>query len=160
MNSLRNLAITEKQMSRPSYRQYEQRKLGYRKNPVMGLLYMCRQSFTSDSFAGFWRNWNPLFSYYLLYYCYRPLRKRLPRLLALTGTFALSGAIHDLAATLARAELYYVFTGTFVCFGLWIALEEAVQLTLKQVSPALRVLYHLLLIVGSFCLSWWLLKVS
>ncbi|HKK80433.1 MAG TPA: MBOAT family O-acyltransferase [Phaeodactylibacter sp.] len=147
-------------MPRPTYRQYERKKLGYRDGTLSGLLYMCRQAFTSPTFAGFWRNWNPLFSYYLLYFCYLPLRKRLPRFIALTVTFALSGAVHDMAATLARAEAYLVFTGTFTLFGLWVVVEERLRLRLDGLPVIVKFLYHLGLIVSGFCLSWWVLKSS
>jgi MBOAT, membrane-bound O-acyltransferase family len=52
--------------------------------------------FGADSFAGFWRYWNPVWSYYLTYYCYRPLRDRMPRPLAVWLTFLLCGFAHDL----------------------------------------------------------------
>jgi hypothetical protein len=52
--------------------------------------------FGADSFAGFWRYWNPVWSYYLTYYCYRPLRHRMPRPLAVWLTFLLCGLAHDL----------------------------------------------------------------
>jgi hypothetical protein len=46
--------------------------------------------------AGFWRYWNPVWSYYLSYFCYRPLRRRVRRPLAVWLTFLVCGVVHDL----------------------------------------------------------------
>jgi hypothetical protein len=48
----------------------------------------------APSFAGFWRRWNPVWGYYLLYWCYRPARRVLPRAAAVLVTFAASGLAH------------------------------------------------------------------
>lgn len=48
------------------------------------------------SFVGFWRRWNPVYGYVLLYFIYRPLRRVLPRPAAVLATFLVSGfALHD-----------------------------------------------------------------
>ncbi len=58
---------------------------------------MFSRSFGAGSFTGFWRYWNPVYSYYLHRFCYRPLRRWLPRPLAFVATFACSGFfLHDL----------------------------------------------------------------
>jgi D-alanyl-lipoteichoic acid acyltransferase DltB (MBOAT superfamily) len=114
---------------------------------------MCRQSFTSATFAGFWRSWNPLFSYYLLYYCYAPLRKRVPQPIALLAPFALSGLVHDLAATFARGEPYLVFTLTFTFLGFWTVLERRLSLRVTVFPVFVRPAYHLMLLAGCFWLS-------
>jgi hypothetical protein len=56
--------------------------------------------FVSQSFAEFWRSWNPFVTYWLCLYCYRPIRRLLPRSLAILLTFGVSGfLVHDLAKT-------------------------------------------------------------
>ncbi len=58
---------------------------------------MFSRSFGAGSFAAFWRYWNPVYSYYLDRFCYRPLRRWLPRPVAVICTFACSGFfLHDL----------------------------------------------------------------
>jgi hypothetical protein len=58
---------------------------------------MLGRSFGAGSFAGFWRYWNPVYSYYLDRFCYRPLRRVFPRSPAMVATFACSGfLLHDL----------------------------------------------------------------
>lgn len=73
------------------------RRLGSDGNELAQLGRMFGRAFGADSFAGFWRYWNPVYSYYLDRFCYRPLRNVLPRPLAVVATFACSGFIlHDL----------------------------------------------------------------
>jgi hypothetical protein len=45
----------------------------------------------APSFAGFWRSWNPVWGYYLRWWCYRPARLVLPRLV--TVWFVLYGTV-------------------------------------------------------------------
>jgi hypothetical protein len=76
--------------------------------------------FGADSFAGFWRYWNPVWSYYLGYFCYRPLRSVVPRPLAAWLTFLVCGFVHDLpfaAGALLGRDRGVSFTLT-VFFGL------------------------------------------
>lgn len=138
---------------RPSYRAYEKRKMGSGRHPFHRLAHMIQQSFMAERFARFWQNWNPLFSYYLLYFVYRPLRNFLSRPLALLGTFALSGGIHDLAAMLILRRLHLTFTLTFTGFALFQILEEALGLHLKASPSWIRPLYHLTLILLSYFLA-------
>jgi hypothetical protein len=73
------------------------KRLGCADNDFVLLQRMVSRSFGAGSFSRFWRYWNPVYSYYLGRFCYRPLRKMLPRPLAVVATFACSGfLLHDL----------------------------------------------------------------
>jgi len=85
---------------------------------------MFRRSFSAPSFAGFWRYWNPMFSYYLYYWCYKPLTRVLPRSLAVTLTFAVSGAVHDFFASLVVGRFFLLFAPVFAAFGVLVVVEE------------------------------------
>ncbi len=77
-------------------RDFVRRRLGTG-NDLDQLRRMFSRAFGAGSFAGFWRYWNPVYSYYLDRLCYRPLRRVLPRPLAVMATFACSGFfLHDL----------------------------------------------------------------
>jgi hypothetical protein len=55
------------------------------------------RSWGARSFADFWRCFNPVYGYYLSYHAYRPLRRVVPRALAMWLTFIASGfLLHDL----------------------------------------------------------------
>ena len=41
----------------------------------------------------FWRLWNPIFGYVLIFFVYRPLRRRMPRPVAVYRTFLTSGLL-------------------------------------------------------------------
>src|SRR5690625_3199936 len=97
-------------ISKPTYREYEERRLGHSVNQLMGIKSMFRRSFGSSTFAGFWRYWNPFFSYYLYYYCYKPLAKFLPRSLVVVCTFTFSGAVHDFFASILLLDVYILFS--------------------------------------------------
>lgn len=64
--------------------------------------------FGARSFAAFWRQWNPVYGYYLYYFCYRPLARRLPRPAAMLITFVACGfVLHDLPAWLFTRRVYH-----------------------------------------------------
>jgi hypothetical protein len=80
----------------PTREEFVRRRLGPG-NDLERLKRMFRRSFGAGSFGGFWRYWNPVYSYYLDVFTYRPLCKVFPRPLAVVATFACSGfLLHDL----------------------------------------------------------------
>lgn len=110
---------------------------------------MLRRSLGASTFAGFWRAWNPLFSYYLTRWCYKPLARHLPRPVAVVSTFAASGAIHDLAATIATFRVFLLFTPAFAILGVWVVLEEASNLNVAWAPTWIRGLIHVGMIAGT-----------
>ena len=79
---------------------------------------MLSRSLGAGSFAGFWRYWNPVFGYFLSRYVYSPLRRVLPRTLALVLTFIICGALHDLVTAAVRGSVAFLFTPWFFLLGL------------------------------------------
>ena len=138
---------------RITYSKYERRRLGNKSGEFAKIAAMFRRSFGSGTFAGFWRYWNPLFSYYLLYNCYSPLRKYLPRYIAVMLTFMASGAIHDLFASLALLKLSVFFTPIFAGLGSLTILEEVSGLNFEWASYPLRYFINGALITGVFYLG-------
>ena len=144
--------------ARLTYRQYEQRRLGTTAGEWQGIKVMFRRSFGAASFGEFWRYWNPLFSYYLYYRCYRPLVRLMPRPVAVVTTFFGRGGIHDLAASLARWELYFLFAPTFAIFGLLVVAEEGFGIQLARFPRWLRGLIYAAIITGTFAAGYLLLQ--
>lgn len=138
---------------RLSYQEYEQRRLGNRTNELAKIMYMFRRSFGSASFAGFWRYWNPFFSYYLYYFCYRPLARFLPRPLVIVSTFAASGAIHDLFASIILFDVFILFIPVFSFWGLLVMVEEGLALSFSQVPRWIRSSAYALIIIGTLLLG-------
>jgi hypothetical protein len=79
--------------------------------------------FAAPTFAGFWRTFNPLYGYYLYYWCYRPLSRSLPRPVAELLTFAVSGFfLHDVPLWLVRRQ------ATLPWLTMWFVLAGAVAI--------------------------------
>ncbi len=83
---------------------------------------MLQRSLGSPTFAGFWQHWNPVFGYGLGRYVYGPLRRVLPKGLALVLTFTVSGAIHDLVTMAARGGAAFLFIPWFTLMGICVVL--------------------------------------
>jgi len=131
----------------PTYAEYE-RRLGNPNTRWAGIAHTFRRSFGASSFAGFWRYWHPMFSYYLFYQSYKPLARFLPRSLAVILTFAVSGAIYDLFASLVTADLFVLFVPVFVVFGLLVVVEEGLGSSFAGMPFWLRTVMHSGVIVG------------
>src|SRR4051812_16714546 len=81
--------------NRPTLRRYIEWRLGVGWRCQLPNLVM--RPLGANSPADFWRYWNPVYGYALSYWSYRPLRRVLPRPLAVWLTFLLCGfVLHDL----------------------------------------------------------------
>ena len=89
---------------------------------------MLRRSFGAGSFAGFWQFWNPIWGYGLGRFVYSPLKRVLPRALAVIMTFAISGGIHDLATMAVRRSPAFLFTPWFFLLGVGVVLGRLTRL--------------------------------
>jgi hypothetical protein len=110
---------------------------------------MLALSFGAPSFIAFWRYWNPVYGYFLCYWSYRPLRKYLPRPMALILTFGLCGfLLHDV--------VHIGFTGIplitmwFVFLGVGAYISEALGMDLSRRPYVVRAVAHLLYLLVSF----------
>lgn len=112
-------------------------RLGDEQKPGALLKRMFILSFGAGSFREFWRYWNPVYGYFLYYYCYKPLRRFLPAPLCVIATFASSGFfLHDLA------------------FGWWIRAIRTQTLPLPFVTLWFSLIALGVLLTGSLRLSW------
>ena len=75
--------------------QYLVRRLGPG-TPSRMVLNLFARPFTATSLPAFWRYWKPGYGFFLLYYCYRPLRKRCSHFASIFLTFLVCGGLHDL----------------------------------------------------------------
>ena len=105
--------------------------------------------FGARSFAEFWRLWNPVYGYFLIYYCYRPLREVVPRPAAVMLTLATCGfVLHDLPAwAFTRRVLPPGATITFILLGLGVIAGEALHMDLSKWPVRVRALVNLLYLV-------------
>ena len=78
---------------------------------------MLVRSLGAGSFVEFWQYWNPIGGFYLSTYVFKPLKKRIRPASAFLLTFAVSGAIHDIAAMLINRKYHLLFTVWFSVLG-------------------------------------------
>lgn len=92
------------------------------------------RSWGARSFADFWRYFNPVYGYYLSYYAYRPLRRIVPRALAMWLTFIASGfLLHDLVGwALGRRIRFPEMTLVFALLGLGALASDALRMDMSR----------------------------
>jgi hypothetical protein len=114
--------------------------------------------FGASSFAGFWRYWNPVFGYYLRYAVYQPLRRYVPRWLAVWLTFGVCGVVHGLIAlVLARLSgqraYFWLAVVSFVFLGLAVVGTEALGIRFTRIPLACRWALHGVIIWSCYRLA-------
>ncbi len=98
---------------------------------------MLKRSLGASSFYLFWQYWNPIWGYYLSRKVMKPLSQLLPIWLAIIMTFAVSGALHDLAITAVKWKFTFFFTP-------WFTLMSFIVITTKNLGISFRE-YHWLI---------------
>ena len=106
----------------------------------------------APSFAGFWRLWNPVWGYYLLYWCYRPARRVLPRAAAVLMTFAASGLAHNLLAVALSRRVNPFVTVWFTLYGVVAVVSDALGMDLSRFPGPVRVAVNLAYLAGCYLL--------
>ena len=114
--------------------------------------------FVSPSFRSFWKYWNPTWGYYLLFYCYKPVKTIFPHWAALIIAFLISGLFHDVIYILPMMmkEVKFVFpfiTVWFFIISIGILLTEYLHIDLKKTNLMFRPIFHLSYLVGTFILT-------
>ena len=107
--------------------------------------------FGARSFAEFWRLWNPVYGYFLVYFVYRPASRRMPRPVAVMLTFVACGLVlHDLPAWLfTRRILPPGATIAFTFFGIGVVVTEALRMNLARWPVLVRAAVNLTYLAGS-----------
>jgi hypothetical protein len=112
---------------------------------------MLKRSLGASSFYLFLQYWNPIWGYYLSRKVMKPLSDFLPMWLAIIFTFAVSGALHDLAITLVKWEVTFFFTPWFSLMSLIVLATKKFDVSYSEHHWLVRSLINILLIV--ICLT-------
>jgi D-alanyl-lipoteichoic acid acyltransferase DltB (MBOAT superfamily) len=104
--------------------QYVKRRNGVPLGSRKSMHNMLDRSLGATTIAGFWRHWNPIWSYSLGRYIFTPLKRSMPVPVALVLTFVASGLIHDAVIMALRGELALLFTPWFLLLGLGVVVSE------------------------------------
>jgi hypothetical protein len=135
---------------RPGFHAFLMRRLGDPlRQPGRFLYNFFVRPLCASSFSEFWRHWNPVYGYLLLFFVYPSLRRCLPRRAALYGSFLFSGFfLHDLPfnlpAGLSRGRLDIPeVTLLFAIYGALTLISEALRVDLSGRPVWLRVAVNL-----------------
>jgi len=112
------------------------------------------KSFRSVSFKFFWRNWNPLFGYYLSKMINRPVARKFNGVISSLFTFLFSGIIlHDiwimpLFYILLHKIVFFPVTIIFFCFWLVMIFENSIKFRKDIKNSNIHVLINLIYVIG------------
>ena len=114
---------------------------------------MLKRSLGASSFHLFWQYWNPIWGYYLSRKIMKPLNKWFPSSLAVIATFAVSGALHDLAITLVKWKITFLFTPWFSLMSLIVLTTKKFGISYREYHWLVRALINTTLITVCLVLS-------
>lgn len=128
--------------------EYIQYRTGTAKVPLI-VRNMFLKPFVSNSLRSFWNYWNPGFGYFLLFYCYKPLRNIFPNWISLIITFLVCGLAHDIlyiAPITIVDGLGFVFpfiTVWFLIVAIGILITDFFQIDFRKINKIFRPIFHL-----------------
>jgi len=131
--------------------QYISKKLDGVEGEIPRLIYMFKKSFTRANFRMFWNVWNPIYSYILTFYVYKPMRKVFAKTIAFILTFTVSGLFHDVIVYLMLGYTNFSATKLFITYALILLLEDQLKVNLSK-NKLLRIIYNFSLLMMPFLL--------
>lgn len=134
--------------------EYIKRRNGVPMGANNSLRNMLVRSFGAGRFSVFWKYWNPIWSYYLGKYIYKPLKTLVPRAMALILTFAVCGFLHDVVIMLLQNEFALLFTPWFVLMALWLVISDYLKIDYSKYSFFRRVLINTLTLAFTLLLAY------
>ena len=114
---------------------------------------MLKRSLGANSFYLFWQYWNPIWGYYLSCKIMKPLSRLFPIWLAIIMTFAISGALHDLAVTLVKWRFTFFFTPWFTLMGFIVLATKRFRISYKEYHWVIRASINTALVVVCLVLT-------
>ncbi|MCF7858521.1 MAG: hypothetical protein K9N07_04240 [Candidatus Cloacimonetes bacterium] len=145
--------------SNKTLKHYIQLRLG--RGPYFKIIRsMFIKAFKAKSVREFWNYWNPVFGYYMLFYFYKPLSKKVPRTFRVVATFAVSGfLLHDLLFwwpfcwLFAFKNHFPLGTVWFVFLAIIMLFMEKIGFNTKKFTTGIRILSNLAYLVFSLMLT-------
>lgn len=134
--------------------EYVKRRNGVPMGSNHALKNMLLRSLGAGSFTVFWRHWNPVWSYYLGKFIYKPLKTFLPPALALWLTFGFCGFLHDLVIMLIRGNFALLFTPWFFIMALWLIVSDYFNINHSGYHFLIRAFSNILAVAVCFILAW------
>lgn len=133
--------------------QYVLKRNGVPMGDNKALLLMLQRAFGASSFANFWKYWNPIWSYYLGRFIFKPLKRVFPTALATVMTFSISGLIHDLAVMVLKSKISFLLSFWFTLMGILVVVGELLKINYSKSPLWVRVFFNGFIIASSFMLT-------
>ena len=106
------------------------------------------RSLGAGKFSKFWVYWNPIWSYFLGKYIFKPLKTIFPSALSLLITFTFCGFLHDIAIMLLRWNFELLLTPWFLLMGLCLLLSDYTKIEYSKNTWIIRALINSTIIIG------------
>ena len=114
---------------------------------------MMLRSLGAGQFSTFWKYWNPIWSYYLGRYIFKPLKMVFPPALSLILTFIVCGFVHDMVIMLIRWDFVLIFTPWFLIMGVCVVIGDLIRLDYSIFPWIARAIINIAIISGCYFLS-------
>lgn len=137
----------------PSLGQYVNKITGLPLGAKGSLSQMLQNSLGAKSIQEFWLYWNPIWGFYLRFYCFKPLKKILPIGLARLFTFIVSGGLHDIAILAITGRLQLICTTAFLIIGIVTHVSSKYRFNLASKPFGVRACVNTTHLLGSFMLA-------
>lgn len=134
--------------------EYVKKRNGVAMGANNSLRNMISRSLGANTFSVFWRYWNPIWSFYLGTYIFKPLKTILPPTLALLLTFGFCGFLHDVVIMLVRWDFALLFTPWFVLMGLWLVISDFIKLNYSNYPWIVRAFINIFIIGSCFIIAY------
>ena len=108
------------------------------------------RSLGAGKFSEFWKYWNPIWSYYLGKYIFKPLKMVFPSAFALILTFTFCGFLHDVAIMLLHWNFELLLTPWFFLMSLLVVIGEFTKIDYSKFTWIIRATINIIII--SSCL--------
>lgn len=134
--------------------EYVKKRNGVPMGAKNSLRNMISRSLGAGKFSIFWKYWNPIWSYYLGKYIFKPLKNILPPTLSLILTFGFCGFLHDIVIMLVRWDIALLFTPWFLMMGLWLVISDFIKLNYSKYTWTVRAFINIFMIGICFILAY------
>jgi D-alanyl-lipoteichoic acid acyltransferase DltB (MBOAT superfamily) len=104
-------------------------------------------SLGAGTFSKFWRYWNPIWSYYLGKYIFKPLKTVFPVAVSLLLTFTFCGFLHDLVVMFIRWDFVFLLTPWFFLMGLCALIGDFAKIDYSKFPWMVRAVINITIIL-------------
>ena len=115
---------------------------------------MILRSLGAGRFSGFWQYWNPIWSFYLGKFIFKPLKKIFPSALSLILTFIFSGFIHDAVIMLLHWNFEVLLTPWFFLMSLFVVIGDFTKIDYSKFPWIFRAAINIAIIAGCLYIAY------